>query len=94
VLHGPGGPRTLAVKAVLAASDFTFLHEAALAHAGIAVQPDLVVQGDLAAGRLVRVLPEWNAGTAGLYAVHPAGRVLPARVRAFRDLLVEHFSHA
>jgi hypothetical protein len=38
----------------------------------------------------VRVLPDYTAGEGGLFVVHPASRLLPAKARAFRDFVLEH----
>lgn len=40
------------------------------------------------AGRLVRVLPEWQAPPASAWAVFPGRRLMPARTRLLIDLLV------
>ena len=43
------------------------------------------------AGRLVRVLEDYEAGALAVYAVYTNRRFLPARVRTLLDFLVEHF---
>ncbi|AKU92895.1 LysR family transcriptional regulator [Vulgatibacter incomptus] len=91
-LVGPKGQRKIEVAAPIGATDFSFVHRATLAGGGIGTLPDMVANADLKAGRLERVLPGYTAGTAGLHVVHPGGRLLPAKVRAFRDLLVERFA--
>ena len=45
---------------------------AVLAHAGFMIQPNFLVADDIAAGRLIRLLPEWNLLGGGIYAVFPA----------------------
>lgn len=60
-----------------------------LAGAGITVLPDFMVQRDLTEGRLIHVLPQWSLPEGGIYAVYPAARFRPARVRHFVDLLIE-----
>jgi DNA-binding transcriptional LysR family regulator len=47
----------------------------------------LRVAADVAAGRLVRVLPEWDGPEPALYAVRPGARVQPPKVKAFLDFL-------
>lgn len=56
---------------------------------GASVLPDFAIQEDLASGRLVRLLPQWSLDSGGIYAVTPATRFRPARVKAFLDLLIE-----
>ena len=48
---------------------------ALLTDAGIAYMPLELVQGDLAAGRLVRLLPDWQTMTLPIQLVHPSRRV-------------------
>ena len=51
-------------------------------------------QAAIKAGKLERILPEWQLARGGIYAVLPPGRHVPAKVRAFIDfiesLLPEH----
>lgn len=63
--------------------------EAVRAGAGVSILPDFAVQGDLASGRLVRLLPQWSLDAGGIYAVTPATRFRPARVTAFLNVLIE-----
>lgn len=90
---GPSG-RTVAVRprGRMRANNGDVLVEAALGGAGIAVQPDFLLDGHLATGRLVRVLPEWHYPTLALHAVHHQNRHTAAKVRAFVDHLVDWFS--
>ncbi|MBC9177420.1 LysR family transcriptional regulator [Pseudoroseomonas ludipueritiae] len=69
------------------------LRQLAVAGHGIALLDDYTVQGDMRAGRLARVLPQWQATNtsfgAGIYAVFHQARLLPAKTRAFLDFLAE-----
>ncbi len=56
---------------------------------GLSVFPDYAVEDDLAAGRLMHVLPQWRLPSGGIHAVFPAARFRPAKVRAFVDLLAD-----
>lgn len=49
---------------------------------------------DLAAGRLVHLLPGWSAGTVRLNLVHPAHRMTPRRVRHVIDNIMAHRDEA
>ena len=44
---------------------------------------------ELAAGQLVRLLPEWSLGTMALHAVFAAGRAAKPAAKAFAEFLVE-----
>ena len=54
---------------------------------GVAVLPQWLVQDDLDAGRLVRLLPDHRFAPQGIYALYPDTRHLPLKVRAFIDFL-------
>lgn len=56
---------------------------------GLSVLPDYLVAEDIAAGRLLHVLPEWQLPAGGIYAVYPAVRFRPPKVSAFVEMLVE-----
>jgi DNA-binding transcriptional LysR family regulator len=55
---------------------------------GLSVLPDFVVREDLAAGRLVHVLPEWRLPSGGIYTVYPAARFRPPKVTTFVEMLI------
>lgn len=55
---------------------------------GIAFEPDFIVAEDLAAGRLVRVLPDYDGPTLPIRILYPSRRHLSAKVRSFVDFLV------
>ena len=64
---------------------------AALADLGFVISPDFIVAADLREGRLVEVLPGALGQEAGIYAVYPHRRYLPAKVRALVDFLAVWF---
>jgi DNA-binding transcriptional LysR family regulator len=59
------------------------LREAALAGLGIILQPQMVLQDDLDAGRLVRLFPAWPAPTWPVHVVHLPDRSLPPKLQSF-----------
>lgn len=59
----------------------------ALEGAGVAIVPETLVRGDLAAGTLVRLVPEWHAGTIAIHAIMPSA-VAP-NVERFLETLRE-----
>ena len=65
------------------------LRLAALQGAGIVYLLRASVADDLAAGRLVVVLPDLPMHTLPVHALHAFGRQIPLRVRLFIDFLVE-----
>jgi DNA-binding transcriptional LysR family regulator len=64
---------------------------AALAGLGFAMLPDFTARADIASGRLVGVLEQFVPRDAGIYAVYPHRRYLPAKVRVLVDYLAKWF---
>jgi DNA-binding transcriptional LysR family regulator len=67
------------------------LRDAAIAGLGIALHSTWHVVDDLRAGRLKQVLAQYRVADSGIWAVMPQRRLVPLRVRAFVDFLVEKF---
>src|SRR6185312_5020169 len=67
-------------------------HFAALAGLGICLMPSMSIGADVAAGRLVRLLPGFRTTEALIQAVYPASRHLSLKVRTFLDFLVERLA--
>jgi DNA-binding transcriptional LysR family regulator len=79
---------TICIRPVFVSEGVTSLREAAMAGTGVSVLPDWLVREDLVTGRLVRLLPQWNAPEFPVHVIYPGQRLLPARVRAFVDFAV------
>ena len=62
---------------------------AAIGCMGLAWMPDFLAADALADGRLVRILPEWEASPIGIFAVYTSRSHLAPKVRSFIDHLVE-----
>lgn len=60
---------------------------AALLGLGLGQVPDIMVRDELAAGRLVEVLPELRPEPMPISAVVPSGRLVPPRVRVLLERL-------
>lgn len=58
---------------------------------GVSGLPSFTVAGDLKAGTLERVLPDWRLFENTIWACVPSRQHLPARTRAMLDFLVETF---
>jgi len=72
---------------VFGANTATGCHAAALAGAGWMVATDFSVAADLAAGRLLRLLPDWTLPGADIHALFPASPHRQQKVRVFIDAL-------
>jgi len=77
------------VDSILQANNGDVLREAAIAGMGVILQPDFLLEDALADGRLVRVLPEWEVPTIGIFAVYTSRNHLAPKVRSFIDYLVD-----
>ncbi|MYM84436.1 LysR family transcriptional regulator [Duganella sp. FT50W] len=80
-------PQDVTVEAEVYLDATLAVREAVCCGMGLSVLPDFAIAGDLAAGRLIPVLPQWLLPSGGIHAVFPAARYRPAKVRAFVDLL-------
>lgn len=67
------------------------LLQAAIAGAGIVIQPTFIAGPAVAQGDLKIVLPEYEPAPLGLYAVYTHRKFLPSKVRAFIDFASGYF---
>ena len=88
---GPDGEQSVRPSGRLRANNGEVLRAAALAGTGIATMPTFIAGPDLAAGRLVRVLPDYDNCSGAIYAVWPSDRHPSPKLRAFVDFLAERF---
>jgi DNA-binding transcriptional LysR family regulator len=76
----------------LMVDDFPLLLEAALDGLGIALLPEMIVREELAAGRLVQVLPDHRLPQGVAHAVFPSRRGMVPAVRVVLDALAAGFT--
>lgn len=94
-LHRGNEVQTITPHGNLTASDSESLLAAARADAGILGAGDWLMSRDLAAGRLIQVLPDWHLDSAGgVYLVRPSSRFPPAAVVAFKEWIEAKFDPA
>lgn len=82
---------TVRVNAGFTSNNGLVLHQAALQGLGIVYSTTFLAWRDLADGRLVQVLPDWELPLNDLTALYPASRKLSPKVRALIDFLVEEY---
>lgn len=87
-LEGPDRTVAIPISGPIRADNGDIIRLAALRGAGIVFQPQFIIGDDVDAGRLVRVLPDWQSVELGVYAVYPSRKHLSAKVRTFVDFLV------
>jgi DNA-binding transcriptional LysR family regulator len=79
--------QTVKVTGTMACNDGSVLHQWAIEGHGLAWRSLWEVASDLESGRLVAVLPDFEASGSDIYAVFPQRRHLPLRLRTFVDHL-------
>ena len=89
VLSGPKGDESVEVSGQIGADDFVFLRGAVLSGAGIGLLPSFLCRTERKPGRLVRVMPSHVRHGDPLHLVYPSARLVPRRVAALRDALLE-----
>lgn len=82
-----GSTATIAIEPRLLTDDLAALRAAALAGIGIGQMPNLMIEQDVATGRLVTLLPQWGSPNLAVYAVFPSRRGLLPSIRALIDHL-------
>lgn len=92
--EGPQGPVSVKTAPCMHTNSGDTCRAAALAHQGVILQPTFLVGADLAAGRLVELMPEFRSVELGIYAVYPTRKHVSPKVRALIDFLAEHFAQA
>ncbi|MGV3774726.1 MAG: LysR family transcriptional regulator [Verrucomicrobiales bacterium] len=78
---------TIRLSPVLVMDSVTALREAAIAGAGVTLQPEWLVGEALQSGELAQVLPEWKVTPVDVSIVFPTGRLSTA-LRLFVDYAV------
>lgn len=84
---------TVLVRGPMVSNDSEALLTAAVMGVGILAGGDWLMSEHMAAGRLVRVLPQWRLdGASGIYFVRPSAAFSSAAMTALRDCLVRWFA--
>lgn len=87
--QGSGRLRGYLVNPVVVASDPALLRDAVLAGEGLTLAMDASMAADVAEGRLVRVLAQWQGPVQEFHAVTPRERLPSPKLKAFIDYLRE-----
>lgn len=79
---GPGGEQQrLRLEARVGCNNILSVRSFTLAGMGLSLQPEPEIREELASGRLLALLPEWQLAPVGLYIVTPRRDAQPAKVR-------------
>ena len=88
LLSNASETRKIPTEHAIAANNGEMLRRLALEGIGIAPLSDYIAKADVAAGRLVRVLPAWSLQGIDFVVVYPSRRYLPAKTRSLLDFLL------
>lgn len=91
-LHSGAAEHVLRVEPLFVTEGVTSIRQAVRMGLGIAVLPEWLIGEDLTSGRLVRVLPKWQAKPLAAQIIYPAQRRVPLRVRTFIDFATEYMT--
>lgn len=83
---------TVHVKGRIKTNSASAVRSLILGGCGIAALSNFLVGDDIRAGRLEHLLPSYDCGSAGVYAVYQDRRYQQAKVRLFIDFLQEHLA--
>jgi DNA-binding transcriptional LysR family regulator len=91
-LVGPDGELcAVRVKGRFSSNQGSALRNAALHGAGIVLQPEVLLADDIAAGRLLPVLPAWSYKPTPMYLIYAQDSRPTAKLRSVIDLLLKRF---
>jgi DNA-binding transcriptional LysR family regulator len=88
-----GSTRNIPVTSKVMSNNGDLLRHCALAGMGIVIRPSFALGDDLAAQRLVRLMPDQKLGEISVVMVYPSRRLLSAKVRTFVDFMASQFPH-
>ena len=94
LVHDSGTACAVPARFALVGNDPVLLRALAVAGGGIVSLPDFVAAPEVAARRLVAVLPGWATRRVDVQAVFPSHKSLSPAVRAFIDLAAESLGAA
>jgi DNA-binding transcriptional LysR family regulator len=91
---GDGDAATVRCENALLMNTADACRAATLAGGGFGLLTDFSIGGDVAAGRLIRLLPEWASEPASIQAVFPPTSYPPPKVRALIDTFKKQLERA
>ncbi len=80
-------PVTFPITPRLSTDSIYVARNAALAGLGVVVVSSWTVSDDIAQGRLVELVPDWQAAPLPVHLVYPWARYYPTRLRKFLELM-------
>jgi DNA-binding transcriptional LysR family regulator len=90
--EGPDGDASARIDGNVVSNDAALLRFLAVNGRGVFLAPSFVVVDELAAGSLVRMLPDYRPIEFSISAIYPHRNHLSSKLRLFIDLLVARFA--
>ena len=85
--EGPEGEVSVQLRPVLHSNNGDTCQAGALQGRCIILQPSFLTDDDIAAGRLVELMPDYHAGELGIHALYPSRRHVAPKVRLMIEYL-------
>jgi DNA-binding transcriptional LysR family regulator len=80
------------IESRLQSNNSTLFRESLLAHQGIALIPEFMVEADISSGKLIPILTDYTNQELNLYSLRPADHMLPLRLKLFNEFLYHELS--
>ena len=90
-LVGPHGVQETTINRILCSNNGEVLRDAAVKGLGLTKLPTFIVGAELQSGRLVSVLPDYEASSLHICLLYPPNRHLSARIKLFVEFFFERF---
>lgn len=87
------GTSIVPITSKVMSNNTDLLRHCLLAGMGIAMRTSYTLGDDMVAGRVVRVLPDYQINQVAVRLVYPSRRLLSAKVRSFVDFMMAQFPH-
>jgi DNA-binding transcriptional LysR family regulator len=91
---GPEGPVCVKVRPRMWTNNGDSCVAAALQGSGIQLQPNFLIDEELASGQLVEILPQFRSVELGIYAIYPSRKFVLPKVRAMVEFLANELGQA
>jgi len=86
-----GHAETVTVRGRLRSTDWMSLLHLTLAGQGITLGPEIALEPEIQAGRLMRLMPNYEGPSRPMHILYPSGRRPSAAVKAFVEAAIEAF---
>lgn len=90
-IHGPNGPENIKVSGRLRVDSAQALRRAAVNSMGIVMLPEVLLSSEIEAGRLVRLLPDYQLPSRPLHLVYMPDRLMSPKLRSFVEFVLMRF---